>query len=347
MRPRRLRSRCGPSQTDTSQPSSVEASGTVSASRESESVESGHCGLLIIALLVFGQWYVADRLEQPPVRRPDGNGVRQRRGDPGAAPDRVHQPHVSHQATDAASSHSMPSRRSCFQTFRGPYTWKCSSRRDESPRAARHPDEPGSIAGRHRVAAFDGGHTSLGDRQRSADRLDPVHVTQLTDERDHHITRRSSSACPTSADALTENLIGALQLSILSLEFLGPACRSSVVRSGRRPSSRSALSSQCRRVSAVQPIFSATNRIADHCDSFSLSSSKTGRTAHSRTSGQYRLCRAMGVSEMCPPTKPVRFKPTVERYQSAGAQYRLRQLPAVVFHDISSHTGLLPCLRRA
>ena len=56
-----------------------------------------------------------------------------------------------------------------------------------------------------------------------------------------------------------------------------------------RPVSRSAWRTQWRSVSAVHPIFSATDRIAAHCDSCWCSWSNTNRTARSRTSGEYFL----------------------------------------------------------
>ena len=40
-----------------------------------------------------------------------------------------------------------------------------------------------------------------GDRQHAADRLDPVHLPMVVDERDHHFARRSSSACAKYAEA--------------------------------------------------------------------------------------------------------------------------------------------------
>ena len=65
--------------------------------------------------------------------------------------------------------------------------------------------------------------------------------------------------------------------------------RSSVVKPGRRPVSRSIARTQWRRVSDEQPIFAAIDRIAAHCESYSRSCSSTIRTARSRTSGEYRL----------------------------------------------------------
>src|SRR5262249_32595732 len=71
--------------------------------------------------------------------------------------------------------------------------------------------------------------------------------------------------------------------------------RSSVVRPGRCPPSRSACRTQRRSASTEQPSFSATDRIATHCDGYSGAWSWTIRTARSRSSGEYLLGRPMGV----------------------------------------------------
>ena len=87
-------------------------------------------------------------------------------------------------------------------------------------------------------------------------------------------------------------------------------CRSSVVRPGRRPSSRSAWRTHFRSVSAVQPIFSAIEVIAAHCESCPASCSTTSRTAPARTSGENRFGLAMAPSSqgLEPPGDPGRFK---------------------------------------
>src|SRR5262249_2006925 len=69
--------------------------------------------------------------------------------------------------------------------------------------------------------------------------------------------------------------------------------RSSVVRPGRPPRSRSACRTQWRSVSAAHPIFSAIDVIAAHCQGWSWACSNTIRTARSRTSGENRLGLAM------------------------------------------------------
>ena len=58
--------------------------------------------------------------------------------------------------------------------------------------------------------------------------------------------------------------------------------------------SRSAWRTHRRNTSTGQPIFSATDRIAPHCDGYSGACSKTIRTARSRNSGEYLLRRPMG-----------------------------------------------------
>jgi hypothetical protein len=59
--------------------------------------------------------------------------------------------------------------------------------------------------------------------------------------------------------------------------------------------------------------------MADHCESYSLSCSKTKRTARSRTSGEYRVDFFMTPSsqEMKSPEKPGRFKDFLEFLERA------------------------------
>src|SRR5437867_12703004 len=124
-----------------------------------------------------------------------------------------------------------------------------------------------------------------GNRQHRADRLDPIHVAVSVDEAHHHLARRSSSACAKYADAFLR-----ISLARRSSKFSRSSClrrsRSSVVRPGRLPASRSAWRTHFRSVSAVQPIFSAIEVIAAHCDSCAASCSTTIRTARDRTSGE-------------------------------------------------------------
>src|SRR5205085_1772194 len=93
-----------------------------------------------------------------------------------------------------------------------------------------------------------------GDRQDLADRLDPIGRAVLVDEGDHHFGRRSSSACAKNADALRR-----ISFARLSSKFSRSSCfsraRSSVVRPGRWPASRSAWRTHRRSASTVHPIF--------------------------------------------------------------------------------------------
>ena len=85
--------------------------------------------------------------------------------------------------------------------------------------------------------------------------------------------------------------------------------RSVVVNPGRRPASRSVCRNQLRNVSGVQPIFSAIEQIAAHCELYSSAWSTTMRTARSRTSDEYRFGLPMTPSsqEMESPGNPERF----------------------------------------
>src|SRR5690606_2211874 len=77
------------------------------------------------------------------------------------------------------------------------------------------------------------------------------------------------------------------------------------------PASRSACRTQFRSVSPEQPIFSAIDWMAAHCEEYSLSCSNTIRTARSRTSGEYFFaCLMTPISQRLePPANPGRFKP--------------------------------------
>src|SRR3954471_14127657 len=149
-----------------------------------------------------------------------------------------------------------------------------------------------------------------GDRQNAADRLDPVQDAVLVDEGDHGLNRRSSSAWAKYADALRRISL-ACRSSRFSRSSALMRSRSSVVGPGRRPWSRSARRTQWRSVSPEQPIFSAIEWIADHCEVCSASWSRTIRTARARTSGEYggtRFVMAPSSQELEPPENPVRFR---------------------------------------
>ena len=61
-----------------------------------------------------------------------------------------------------------------------------------------------------------------GDRQHTADRLDPVDGAVLVDEGDHGLDRRSSSAMRKIGRRLAQDLVGLAQLTVLALQRLDP-----------------------------------------------------------------------------------------------------------------------------
>jgi hypothetical protein len=97
-------------------------------------------------------------------------------------------------------------------------------------------------------------------------------------EPDHHLARRSSSAFAKNADASFRISFASFS-SRFSRSSSFSRGRSSVVNPGRRRASRSAWRTQCRNVSAVQPIFPAMDSMAAHCDACSPWCSNTSRTA--------------------------------------------------------------------
>ena len=130
----------------------------------------------------------------------------------------------------------------------------------------------------------------------------------VVDERDHHFARRSSSAWAKYADAFRRISLARFSSTILALELLQLAARSSVVRPGRWPASRSAWRTQRRSVSvraarASRAIASESPPTATDARPRARS---TSRTARSRTSGEYLLGRAMGsiLSTNGPSDKP-------------------------------------------
>lgn len=100
-----------------------------------------------------------------------------------------------------------------------------------------------------------------GDRQHSADRLDPVDGAVLVDEGDHFSNGRSSSAWAKYADALRRISFAWRNSRTSRSSALIRSC-SSVVGPGRLPWSRSACRTQFRSVSGLQPIFAAIKLIA-------------------------------------------------------------------------------------
>src|SRR5436853_6981693 len=113
--------------------------------------------------------------------------------------------------------------------------------------------------------------------------------------------------------------------------------RSSVVGPGRRPWSRSACRTQLRSVSPEQPIFSAIERIANHCEACSPWWSRTIRTARARTSGEYggtRFVMAPSSQELEPPGNPGRF--------SIAFMPRLKDLPDQQLYKLDKGTDYGP-----
>src|SRR5690606_18464614 len=97
-----------------------------------------------------------------------------------------------------------------------------------------------------------------GDRQHLADRLDPVGIAGAIDEVLQDLYRRSSSAWAKNADALRRISLAWRSSRTSRSKALIRAC-SSVVSPGRSPLSRSARRTHVRSVSALQPIFPATD----------------------------------------------------------------------------------------
>ena len=151
-----------------------------------------------------------------------------------------------------------------------------------------------------------------GDRQHSADRLDPVNGVVCVDEGEHFLNGRSGSAWAKYADALRKTSFAWRNSRTSRSSALIRSC-SSVVGPGRLPWSHSACRTQFRSVSGLQPIFAAIELIAAHCDACSPSCSNTIRTARSRTSGTYLgdagFVMMTPLSQMMgPPEKPARFR---------------------------------------
>ena len=129
------------------------------------------------------------------IGRPVGRGVRAGGHDPRAPAGRAPQPHVAHQALDRAARHAMPLASQLLPDFPRPVDVlvvipHALNRRAElvvTPQPGRptgriHPPRTLPKVGRR------------GDRHDGTDRLDPVLVSMVIDETDHHFTRRSSSA---------------------------------------------------------------------------------------------------------------------------------------------------------
>src|SRR5690606_31299280 len=128
-----------------------------------------------------------------------------------------------------------------------------------------------------------------------------------------------------------------------------PLIRSSsaVLAPGRLPSSRSACLTQRRSVSLEQPIFSAIDSIAAHCDGYSPSGSSTSRTARSRISREYLFASFMTPipRKLRPPANPGRFTFRVEHeyeyeYENAcGGRGDAKRRPSAVMGGTAGAVG--------
>lgn len=116
-----------------------------------------------------------------------------------------------------------------------------------------------------------------GDQRLSTDRLDPILVTMLINERHHYFGLRSSSAWTKKAAALRR-----ISLARLSSRFSRSSClsRCSLALATeevlRGPADRL---QHDRNVSGVHPILPAIEQIAGHWEGYSSWCSTTNRTA--------------------------------------------------------------------
>src|SRR6202167_3240167 len=108
-----------------------------------------------------------------------------------------------------------------------------------------------------------------GDRQHPADRLDPLRLAVIVDERNHGLNRRSSSAWAKYALALRR-----ISLACRSSRFSRSRAFSFVATSvgtpARTPLSRSAFFTHSCSVCGVQPILAAMEVTAAQRDGCSL-----------------------------------------------------------------------------
>src|SRR5436190_23708364 len=100
-----------------------------------------------------------------------------------------------------------------------------------------------------------------GDRQHFADRLDPMDLTVIVDERDHRLNRRSSSAWAKYADALRRISL-ACRSSRFSRSRAFSFSATSVGMPERTPLSTSAFLTHSLSDCAVQPILPAIEETA-------------------------------------------------------------------------------------
>src|SRR5690606_12850674 len=240
------------------------------------------------------------------IRRPRGPVLGPRRDRPGAAPAGPAQAQRAHQPFHRAARHTptlalqLPPHfpRAIHAMVRLPHALN-GVPEDRVPLRPRAPRR------RHPLLMLMPVVGRRSDRQDRADRLDSVRGPLLVDESHHHFGRRSSSACAKYADALRKISLARFSSST-SRSNAFTRCRSSVVAPGRVPPSRSAWRTHRRNASAVQPSLPAIDRIAAHCDAWTLACSKTIRTARSRNSGAYRVPVDIGsiLSRKEPSDKP-------------------------------------------
>src|SRR4051794_30545849 len=151
-----------------------------------------------------------------------------------------------------------------------------------------------------------------GDRQDSANRLDPIRFPLIVDKGDHGLGRRSSSAIAKYADALRRISL-ACRSSRFSRSSLFSFSATSAGTPARVPLSTSFFLTHSLSVCAVQPILPATELTAAHLDGCSFSCSSTNRIARSRTSGEklvfvfFSTLIAPPSQDLEPPSFPGRF----------------------------------------
>src|SRR5680860_576742 len=207
----------------------------------------------------------------------------------------------------------MSSRSSCRHTLRAPYRSLLSrqTRRISSRSSSSRWCRAGTRSGSHcRVTLPDLMLVvrARGDRQLHADRLDPIGILVRVNETDHDLRGRSSSAWAKNAAALRRISFVCLSCLFSRSSSLTRSC--SVFNDCVLGSCwRSLALTQFLSVSGLHPIFSATLRIAAHCDVCSFACSRTSLTARSRTSVEYLFGFPMIPSsqEKDSPEKPGRF----------------------------------------
>src|SRR5690606_4247813 len=244
-----------------------------------------------------------------PIERPLGSRLCKRRPHLPAAANRPSEAKLSHKALDRAARHPPPLSPEWPPNLAR--TVDLEVLRPDAPNLPpQHLVTPGTKRSKRRIA-LSGLVRIVGrwsDRKNLADRLDSIRLPVRINEGHHHLSPRSSSAWAEKAAAFRR-----ISFARLSSRFSrsSPLIRSSsaVLAPGRLPSSRSACLTQRRSVSLEQPIFSAIDSIAAHCDGYSPSGSSTSRTARSRISREYLFASFMTPipRKLRPPANPGRF----------------------------------------